>query len=335
MNKITFSSEGDKYQNFHVKQIKDVQKFKAEYFIHKLLALKDGRIIVFLNEENENEENNHYKLCVYSPDDGFSCDINKDITETISEFFQMEDGNLLILFKDHNEIVKIKKASIDIISTFEQKLGHIKKLLNDNFFTKTKNKGKKKSKSDFRYACQIYKYEKEQFYLFKDISSFWDKEGIDEICQINQNELALYSKKKGKLFGYNEFLVFYDMNSEKITKTIKVGNGENLTSEIFLINEDHLLFEKENNYIIVDIKNKIIKSTIEFPCQIFNFLNLNEKQFLAQGDLVLFQCENVNLDTYKIKEQKKFVYELVSRYNQNRLISYKEKEIIIFDCIQE
>ena len=333
MNKITVSSEGDKYQNFYMKQIKEVQKFKAVYFIYKLLALKDGRIIVFLNEENE--ENNHYKLCAYSPDNGFSCDINKDITEPVSEFFQMEDGNVLILFRGHTEIVKIKKDCIHIISTFEQKFGNIKKLLKDNFFTKTKNKGKKKGKSDFRYICQIYKYEKEQFYLFKDISSFWDKEGIDEICQINQNELALYSMKKGKLFGYNEYLVFYDMNSEKITKTIKVGNGESLTSEIFLINEEHLLFEKEKNYIIVDIKNKIIKGTIEFPCQIFHFLNLNEKKFLAQGEYVLFQCENVNLDTYKIKEQKKFDYELVSRYNQNRLISYKEKEIVIFGCIPE
>ena len=145
----------------------------------------------------------------------------------------------------------------------------------------------------------------------------------------------IYSYKKGKIFGYNEYLVFYDMNADKITKTIKVGNGENLTHQIFLINDNHILFEKENDYIIVDIKNKIIKSTIEFPCQIFHFLNLNEKKFLAQGDYVLFQCENVNLDNYKITEQKKFDYEAVSKYNQNKLITHTEKEINIFGFIPE
>ena len=65
--------------------------------------------------------------------------------------------------------------------------------------------------------------------------------------------ITIYSEEKGKLFGYYEYQVFYDMNSKKITKTIKVGNGEKSASEIFLINEDHLLFEKEKkkNYIIV------------------------------------------------------------------------------------
>ena len=48
--------------------------------------------------------------------------------------------------------------------------------------------------------------------------------------------ITIYSEEKGKLFGYYEYQVFYDMNSKKITKTIKVGNGENSASEIFLIN---------------------------------------------------------------------------------------------------
>ena len=249
MNKITFSSENDKFENFHVKQIKELQKFQTEYYISELLALKDGRILVFMDEENE--ENKQYKLCVYSPDNGFSCDINKDMVEAVYEFFQMEDGNVLFVFNDRIEIVRIKKDCIDIISNFQQKLGLMEKLLNDTFFSEIKNKGKQKGKSYLPNTCQIYKYEKEKFYLFKDISSFWDKEGIKAICQINQNELALYSYKKGKLFGYNEYLVFYDMNSDKITKTIKVGKGENLTNQIFLINDNHILFEKENDYIII------------------------------------------------------------------------------------
>ena len=34
---------------------------------------------------------------------------------------------------------------------------------------------------------------------------------------------------------------------------------------------------------------------------------------MAQGDCILFQSENVNISNYKIKEQKKFDYELVLR----------------------
>ena len=68
----------------------------------RLLSLRDGRILACI-EIPEGEDNS-------------SKYIKKDINVPSITFFEMSDGNVLINYRvDHNEIIKIKKDSIELI----------------------------------------------------------------------------------------------------------------------------------------------------------------------------------------------------------------------------
>ena len=53
----------------------------------------------------------NYKLCVYSTNNGFICDINIEYTN-VNSFFQMEDGNVIINGCGIR-IVKVKKIVLN------------------------------------------------------------------------------------------------------------------------------------------------------------------------------------------------------------------------------
>ena len=75
----------DKYENFNINQMKELQTFTPKNEIENLLILKDGRILTLQYYFNENGDT-FYKLCVYSINNGFVCDINMDF-DSIYNFF--------------------------------------------------------------------------------------------------------------------------------------------------------------------------------------------------------------------------------------------------------
>ena len=84
MNKGDFDYS-DKYENFHLNEIKELQSFNATDYVLEIYMLNDGRILT--NETHiEERENKYYKLCVYSVENGFNCDINIDF-EMVQNFF--------------------------------------------------------------------------------------------------------------------------------------------------------------------------------------------------------------------------------------------------------
>ena len=108
---------------FNIETIQELQSFTTKNEIKKLLILNDRRILTHQKYYNENGLS--YKLCVYSAENGFICDINIDF-EDIYNFYQMDDGNIIIgicdpssyEFKfnaDKYQIIKIKKNSIEEI----------------------------------------------------------------------------------------------------------------------------------------------------------------------------------------------------------------------------
>ena len=53
----------------------------------------------------------------------------------------------------------------------------------------------------------------------EDILEFKIKYDVNALCQINENEIAFYCTKYGKLFGYNAYVIFYDIENNSDNKS--------------------------------------------------------------------------------------------------------------------
>ena len=120
----------DKYENFNINKIQELQSFTTQHKIELLLVLKDRRILTI--QEYFNEQGKVLKkLCVYSPNNGFLCDINIDI-EDCTKIFQMDDENV-ITCGYITKLLKIKKDNIEEINIYDKSFSIKKRLLNEKF----------------------------------------------------------------------------------------------------------------------------------------------------------------------------------------------------------
>ena len=269
MNKVDLDYS-DKYENFHLNEIKELKSFNATDYVAEIYILNDGRILTS-EAHTEELEDKYYKLCVYSADNGFNCDININIdNEMVEYFFQMNDGNLIIIVSKGIKIVKIEKNTIEEIWNEKKKTFKITKLLNENFFIYSKEDKQK----------LLYKYDNGKLISYKNLNELDKKESISFLCQINENEYALFSEKKGILYGTNNYLIFYDMKNEKKIKSIKIGDGKIVFSNFFLLNKDNLMIFGNDSNILVDVKNKKIKNEFKYELFFEYCIFLNEKLFL-------------------------------------------------------
>ena len=330
----------DKYENFNISKTKELQSFTTKNNIENLLVLNDRRI---LSSQSYSDENGYffYKLCVYSAKNGFVCDINID-SEYISDLIILDDGNVLLRNENQIKIVKIKKNSIEEIFKLEQKLTDIKKLLNSKFlfYTKLSSKNKNSNNNNFLSAIikkykkvyEIYSYKDGQLICEKNITELYNDENIKNSCQINENEFALYSYTKGKIYGHNDILIFYDMKTDKKIKELKVGNGDNYDYMI-LFNKDLLLIAgKDDTAILINVHTRNIVNKIPFIYWGSEYLLLNEKILLIQDGRKIVQYEFENISTIKLKEKNEnnFGGNIILKYPENRLITYDDNKIIIF-----
>ena len=314
MNKGDFDYS-DKYENFHLNEIKELQSFNATDYVLEIYMLNDGRILT--NETHiEERENKYYKLCVYSVENGFNCDISIDF-EMVKYFFQMNDGNVIIILFEEIKIVKIEKNTIEEIWNEKKKRVRITKLLNENFFIYSKEDKQR----------LLYKYDNGKLISYKNLDELYKKESFRFLCQINENEYALFSEKKGILYGTNNYLIFYDMKNEKTIKSIKIGDGEKTFSDFFLLNKDNLIIFGNDSNILVDVKNKKIKKEFKYGLFLDLCIFLNEKLFLYKDTFKLLLYEYQEPNNIILKEEKKMGIgiELISKYPGNKLIIFTEK----------
>ena len=316
MNKVDLDYS-DKYENFHLNEIKELQSFNATDYVLEIYMLNDGRILTF-EAHVEEREDKYYKLCVYSADNGFNCDININIdNEMVEYFFQMNDGNLIIIVSKGIKIVKIEKNTIEEIWNEKKKTFKITKLLNENFFIYSKEDKQK----------LLYKYDNGKLISYKNLNELDKKESISFLCQINENEYALFSEKKGILYGTNNYLIFYDMKNEKKIKSIKIGDGKKVFSNFFLLNKDNLIIFGSDSNILVDVKNKKIKKEFKYGLFLDLCIFLNEKLFLYKdrSKLLLYEYKEPNNIILKEKKEIGRCIELISKYPGNKLIIFTEK----------
>ena len=250
----------------------------------------------------------------------------------------MDDGNILVNNEDDNpiKVIKILANKIEEVWKFH-KLDSIEtKLSKDKFLISTKMKRDKPYFNeffqvyvDYKWEKEIFKYNKGQLVFYKNIHQFYTDIKAVNMIQINENEYVFYAKQKGKIYGENDFLIFYDMQTGNSIKKLKVGKGEN-GDEMLLLNRDILLIQGNETAILIDIKNRKISKEYKFdfyfdPSEV---VCLNEKTFLyhyvikKQSDK-LIQYEIKDLKTLELKEEKIIdlkTYFIYSKYPGNRLI---------------
>ena len=335
-NKIYNPSE-DKYEHFNINNMKELQSFTVKNDITQLYILNDGRILTNQNYYDETGEN-FSKLCVYTIKNGLICDINVDF-EDLREFFQMEDGNIIIRKKNEIQMLKIQNNSIIKEWTFDKMTTGIKKFLENKFllYIKTneeiiqdKNRFFRIPKL-FKTEYELYTYDKGKLIFDKNITKIYKDTGARDICQINENEYVFYASQKGKIYGTNDYLIFYDIQKEVAIKKLKVGNGEN-SNDMILINKDNLIISGEYPLIIlIDVKTRQIKNKFKYDISFNDLICLNDNIFLNPSySSELHQYEFEDLNIIKLKEERKIKNDLISKYPGNKLIIYYDRKISIY-----
>ena len=318
------------YEIFNINKMKELQSYTAKKIVDKILALNDGRILTIQSYRDE-AGHSFYKLCVYSITDGFICDLNIDFEKEIEAIYQMKDGNLIVFFRNI-KIIKINKSNIEDVWNFNDKSIYMKKLSKDKFFIKIYADPEHTNffnEDSAKYRYELYKYDKSQLILYKDIDHLYEKEHAVTVCQINDNEYVFYTIEKNSSLGTNQFLIFYDIENDKIIKKLKVGDGDN-GFDMLPISKDNLIISGDSSIILVDIKNRTIRNNYNFNISVEDIIYLNEKVFLYYNRGFLYQYEFENINTIKLKEKKEIESTLISKYPKNKLIVCYNKNITIY-----
>ena len=315
----------DKYNNFSLNKLKELVSYIPKYSIETVCFLNDRRILTFQSYSNEKGYDS-YKICVYSINKGFICDINIDCSKDdkyISYFHLMNDGNVLIEYSHKILITKITKDSIEEIWKLESEDYSIETyiLLNGNFLIRMNNQ------------YNLYKYEENKLISYKDLTRLYKKEDIYGICQITENEYALFSRKTKVISGEICYIIFYDMKVDKKIKSLKIGKGEKFYDDMLLLNETSLIINKIDFIVLIDVKNRNIIKEFKYELNFDNIIILNQNYFLYFDNKKLSLYELEGLNDIKLKEEKELLkIGSIVKYSGNKLLitENKGKKITIY-----
>ena len=318
----------DKYENFQINKVKELKTFEVKYEIEKMKMLHDRRLLTIQSYQNEKGDS-LYKIIVYDLKNDIICDINFDIVfkkdswrYSIDSIFQMNDDNIIIFYGEQAKIYKIKRKFIEEINSIEIEYSHLYCLLNEKFLLSDWNYDSEKN------IFKILSYENDKIQETKTFDKKIDN--IKNICAINENEIAIYYYKDGRIYGYNSFLLFYDINNCKEIKTLKLGNYE--WSDTLLLIKDVLIVELNKKIALLDIKNKTIKKELKLEIG-SKMLLLNDNVFLDCGHKIKqYKLVDFNI---KLIAETKLSNNIVDKYPGNQLIVEYKNKIYIYGQAQE
>ena len=343
-NDNNIRSISDKYENFNINKMKELQSFKVQYRIFHLLVLNDGRILtiqLFESDETEEYESYSYKLCVYSVKNGFVCDINMDFYHVI-EIYKMDDGNIILAKhkskEEYIKIIKVNKNYIEEIFNLEKTSREILKLSEDKFLINVVLSKEQywddtivslgPDNRHFKFTCEqeLYTYNNNKLIPYKNIEKLNKDENINNALQIDENEYIFYGKNEDF-----KFLLFYDIEKALTIKKLKVSDTDKHDFDMLLINRDKLIVRGDESIVLIDTKNREIIEEYKMNLFINHMIFLNEKVFLDKNEwFSLSQYEFENLKTLKLKERIEFNVDLMLKYPGNKIIICCDKKIAIY-----
>ena len=337
-------SSNDKYDNFNICRIKEIKSFKSEKYSDKnnsyekliYIILKDGRLLTY--QPLFDEKYNLWGICVYDPKNNFNCDIKREIY--IKGMIQNDDGTIIIM-TSHTQykkllLMKIEEKNFKVIQTIDIDYSFFLFRLSNKKFVKFREYSK-----IIEYTFYLYSYENNKIVIEKD---FGDKkeniEYIYDICLINENEIALICKKKGRVYGSNYWLIFYNITRQEKISDIKLcdeNDSKNEIHNLFLLNKKYLLGSGREIFNLFNITTKSLEKKITKFFD-YNFMvSLNDENFLSVNydEIIQFEIDS-DIDIKivareKYKSKYKFRFDYVGKFPGNKLIMQNRENIIIFD----
>ena len=324
-----YNPSDDKYENFQIDKLKEIKSFEVKYDIKKIKILHDRRLLTCQSYKNEKGDR-FYKIIVYDLNNGIICDINYDVkinqdgwlSHRIYHIFQMNDDNLIIFLGKQAKIFKVKRKSIEEIICIDIDYSELYNIKNEKFLTKDWDYNSDKN------IFKILSYENEKL---NEIKTFSKKlENIENICVINENEIAIYYSKDGKLYGQNAFLLFYDIKNCKDIKIIKLGNYE--YGNVMLLLNDKLIIDLNEKIQLIDTKNRVFKKELKININ-DDIIVLNDNEFLeCSGGIRHYKLENSSI---KLINKTRLSNHLVDKYPDSQLIVEYENKIYIYGQANE
>ena len=88
-------SDDNKLEDFDISKLKETKKFETNYYfiIRKLIILNDQRILSYQKSKNRSE------ISVYDVNNNFKCNFLE--ANEVNSMFQMNDGNVIILYSNN------------------------------------------------------------------------------------------------------------------------------------------------------------------------------------------------------------------------------------------
>lgn len=309
----------NKYENFNSTQLSVIKRMETTYDIEFLMMLYDRRLLT--HQKYYNDQNDLInRICIYDLSINMICDINYDLKGEISKIFQINDNKIIIYIESVLasilKIFKIKKKSIEEIYSAECGFD-IHQIMNEKFLI-------------VEDIIIIYSYKNDKLIEESNIK-INNKFYIINVCSINENEIALYCTKKGKIYGENAYLQFFNIKNQELKK-LKLGDYDN-GKQMLLFDKNNLIVERNGKLVLIDPVKKSIKKEFknERDQNFERIILLNNKTFLVVGsNNNLYQYEinnnNINLIFKKLLENSS----CFDKYPHNRFISKNGKEIVIY-----
>ena len=154
-----------------------------------------------------------------------------------------------------------------------------------------------------------------------------------DICEINQTEIVVYGYESGKIYGWNDFLFFYNRKNNFKTDTIKVGDGEGNNKRLKKINDTYIILQHNSKFYLLDIIKKRLKQKISlYTSDLSTLIKLNDDTFLVKSnsyEICQYRINFENKPAYK--SSKDFgTFNIFMKYPEDRIIVINENNISLY-----
>ena len=286
----------DKYESFDIANIQKISEFEKYYMeINLILVLNDSRILISVIDHKN--ERRYLYICGYNM---LQYNIIYELKdgERINDMIQMNDNNIIAKIYNSNskifslKILRIKNGILELIQNIniEPNTSGLLKLFSNKIIIF----------NNINRSINFYQYENESIIDIDHQIHYY----IHNLCEINENEIAIYCRTKGKIYGYNDSLIFYDIKKDEENNSLKIADNLKNDSSLrylSLLNKNTIILQHNSCIYLVDSYNRKIIRKIRLDYEkITSILILNERNFLVAIHDKIYQYildkeNNVNL----------------------------------------
>ena len=317
------SDQDNNYTNFKINEIEKMLDYKIENDFKFIKVLPDGKILSYNSLDYEIDNEKYYINEIYVHDiwDNKVNKLEFNYNGYIEDMIVMNDGNIILKGKSQIHVIKIKEKVIENIQIIELEVKKIY-LFSDDII----------ALYDY-FKDKLLYYQYEQGLLIDTENKTYIKGSIYEICEINSKQIVVYGYEDGKIYGWNDFLYFYDRIYNNKIDTIKIGDGEGNDKSLRKINDCYIILQHKSKYFLVDIIKRKIKEKISlYTNNLSSLIKINDDKFLIQYN-------SDEICQYRINNEKKPEYECSKsvesfqsfmKYPGNKIIVLRNENVSIY-----